>query len=315
MSGRPTESFFRLLRDSLFGIDAGKIDLTDGEWLELYRTSRSQACQAVIFDSASRYDMPVKIREAWSKEVASIERRNARIRKVTEVQSAAWEKRGITAVELKGQAVAALYPRPEHRVCGDIDWWFPIEEDWEKAIAAAHENKCETTIDSDGDVHYALAGVVVEYHKKGFRENTPEGRIAFLCRHIAKHAMVFGVGMRQVCDYALTIRKYDSTYDRAKVASFCKDMKLNRFLPILNRAVEILFAAGITDQKDVSIDDMAKDFIDLVMVDGNFGHDKKHMFIGFFMRLRFFLRCAPGAFFGRWSALITGRIKRWFITK
>lgn len=312
MSGDYTRSFFKLLRESLFGYDAGEIALSENEWIALYLTARRQACQAVVYDAAAKYSMPGLLRERWAEDVLKIENRNARIKKVAEKQMAAWERRGIGAVELKGQAVAALYPRPEHRICGDIDWWFPREGDWEKALDAAHENKCVTKVDSDGDVHYLLATVMVEHHRNGFRENTPEGRIAFLCWHIAKHAMVFGVGMRQVCDYALTVKKYDATYDRAKVAGFCHDMRLGRFLPILNRAVEILFAPEPKTCEDVRLERRARKFIDLVMTDGNFGHDRKHMVKGFFMRLAFFLDCAPRAFFGRWGQLISGRIRRWF---
>lgn len=312
MSGNCTTSFFKLLRESLFGIDAGEIVLSGEEWSELYLVSRRQACQAVVFDSATRFDMPVNLREVWSKEVAAIERRNARIAKVAEVQNAAWERRGITAVELKGQAVAALYPVPRHRISGDIDWWFPTREDWKKAIEAAHDNGCETRTDSDGDIHYTVSGVVVEHHSKGFQENTPEGRIAFLCWHIAKHAMVFGVGMRQVCDYALTIRKHHETYDREKVVALCRELGLERFLPILERATELLFSENPGRPVSGELDRMAERFIDLVMTDGNFGHDRKHMFSGFFKRLRFFLCCAPGAFFKRWGSLIIGRLTRWF---
>jgi len=312
MSGNLTESFYRLLRESLFSINAGEISLSREEWFALYRTSRRQACSAVVFDAARRLDLPSDLREKWALEVKRIEKRNERMAMVIAKQMAAWDRRGITGVELKGRAVAALYPRPEHRVCGDIDWWFPKEDDWDKALLAAHENGLETVLDSDGDIHYTLGGIVIEHHREGLMENSAEGRIAFLCRHIAKHAMVFGVGMRQICDYALATRACGDSCDRAKIAAFCREMGLGRFLPVLDRAVEVLFASEVTDPADAYIDNTARLFIELVMKDGNFGHDRKHMFSGFLLRLRFFMRCAPGAFFRRWASLFSGHIRRWF---
>ncbi len=161
------------------------------------------AAPGTLATSAAVDMMPVELAARWATEVLENERGYERMASVIDLQRRAWEKRGLEAVLQKGHSVAAYYPVPEHRSCGDIDWYFPRREDFRKACRVAQENGLELKWDSDGDVSYTLSGMVVEHHRKGMPQDTPEQMLLMLEDHVLKHAMVMGVGLKQVCDVAI----------------------------------------------------------------------------------------------------------------
>ncbi|MDD6364824.1 MAG: nucleotidyltransferase family protein [Bacteroidales bacterium] len=166
--------------------------------------TRAAATPGTKVTSVAAIDMmPVELAVRWATEVLENERGYERMASVIELQRRAWEKRGLEAVLQKGHSVAAYYPVPEHRSCGDIDWYFPRREDFRMACRVAQENGLELKWDSDGDVSYTLSGMVVEHHRKGMPQDTPEQMLLMLEDHVLKHAMVMGVGLKQVCDVAI----------------------------------------------------------------------------------------------------------------
>ena len=200
------------------------MEMSEAQWEELHRLAQRQGVLALVYDglctpfpsasdtsaapgtlatSAAVDMMPVELAARWATEVLENERGYERMASVIELQRRAWEKRGLEAVLQKGHSVAAYYPVPEHRSCGDIDWYFPRREDFRKACRVVQENGLELKWDSDGDVSYTLSGMVVEHHRKGMPQDTPEQMLLMLEDHVLKHAMVMGVGLKQICDVAI----------------------------------------------------------------------------------------------------------------
>ena len=191
------------------------MEMSEAQWEELHRLAQRQGVLALVYDglctsfpsasdiSAAIDMMSVELAARWATEVLENERGYERMASVIELQRRAWEKRGLEAVLQKGHSVAAYYPVPEHRSCGDIDWYFSRREDFRKACCVAQENGLELKWDSDGDVSYTLSGMVVEHHRKGMPQDTPEQMLLMLEDHVLKHAMVMGVGLKQVCDVAI----------------------------------------------------------------------------------------------------------------
>lgn len=229
--------FLRLLACGLWGRAPERfMEMSEAQWEELHRLAQRQGVLALVYDglctpfppasdissaapgtkatsvtatlgtlatSAAVDMMPVELAARWATEVLENERGYERMASVIELQRRAWEKRGLEAVLQKGHSVAAYYPVPEHRSCGDIDWYFPRRLDFRKACRVAQENGLELKWDSDGDVSYTLSGMVVEHHRKGMPQDTPEQMLLMLEDHVLKHAMVMGVGLKQICDVAI----------------------------------------------------------------------------------------------------------------
>ena len=147
-------------------------------------------------------------------------------------------RRAIPYILLKGQGVASLYPNPEHRVCGDIDLYVPaayLKEVHRGLMAFGAVREME----SRHHVNYRANGVEWELHHKIFyfqkesrnhlfmhyvdemmtespyyvpiegkqvRVMPPAMNVLLLLSHIVDHFYCEGVGLRQLCDYALMLQ-------------------------------------------------------------------------------------------------------------
>lgn len=304
------KTFFALLRAALWGGDPGEIHLSSGEWPYLFALARRHTVQGIIHDALMTLPdlsgMPEEVRSRWDQEVRYIEARYDRIARVAEVQAEAWQRRGINAVQLKGHTVAVYYPNPRHRVCGDIDWWFPTEEDWKKGLETARANGCRLTLDSDGDYNYRLGGIMVEHHKHGLEADGPEGIMLMLNMHILHHVMVAGVGLRQICDLAMAYDRHAESIPAYR--ALVKEKGLEAWTEVLDELVTSLKEG----EGPMALEGRADALLDLVLEDGNFGLDKDFRFGGFHRRASLLLRLVPGRFVRTWAGLVRGRLRRFF---
>lgn len=288
--------------------------MDEEQWRSLYDLARRQAVHTVLFDAVKGLPrsaaLPASLAAAWLIETRNGEKNYGRISAIVAKQRDTWAKRGIDAVLLKGLETAALYPVPSHRQMGDIDWYIPDKE-WERAIGVLEENGIGYSYDSDGDLNYTLAGVVVEHHRRGLAEESPEGRLLLLNEHIFHHASVNGAGFRQLCDYALALNFYKEQYDRDKYRAMVKGEGLLRWSNLLHRFLEkylgvspeyIPYGGVGVSEKDIDR------LLELALSDGNFGLGKRRRYSGFWKRAAIFIKYAPSPFIKRWLGLAKGRI-------
>lgn len=299
-------SFWRLLRCAIKGVPlTGGICLGTDDWEKIYSTACRQSVQGVMFSCIESLPpgsgLPQDLAAKWYADVRRIEDEYARQSAVASKQMSTWKKHGVDAVLLKGLSVAPFYPVPQRRVSGDIDWWMRTSSDWDKALEVLQANGLEWEMDSDGDIHYNLAGVVIEHHREGLVEDGPAGVLYLLNEHIMHHAMVFGVGLRQICDYALALQRYVGTEWEARYRRIVSERGMEKWTGVLDAAVDALLGESVVAENPL---------IDLVMLDGNMGLDKANRFSGFWKRASLFAKVAPGAFASRWFGLVVGRIKK-----
>ncbi|MDO5442419.1 MAG: nucleotidyltransferase family protein [Bacteroidia bacterium] len=336
MTARVSAAFFALLRSGL-GLESldteGWWPLSAGEWQELYVQSNRHTVLGIVFDGLQELPsgegrIPMPLFAKWAVEVEGTEKAWKLQHAIVEAQKAAWEKRGIKGVVLKGQTVAAMYPHPERRTSGDIDWWFGDENDWRKANEIAAANAGSLTEDSDGDVHYTFKGVVVEHHRKwndassrkarkalaGLKPDIPEATLAMLELHILKHAMVMGIGMRQVCDLVMARRWFEGKYDTSAFEELMGCCGLAKWNALLDGLIEKCFGPGkCYDESTADADDVGR-LLELILADGNFGLEHGRgagCVIGsVWGRAGFFMKYAPREFLWRLGRLTIGRLKR-----
>ena len=292
-----SEKFLALLWRGL-SLPAGDgcpgVPLSDEEWRSVYLMSLKQAVCGIVWtaveDLPEGFRPPEDVAAAWKRDVGIIGRDYDKVEKVVEMQRRAWTARGVDAVLLKGPESAKMYPRPERRMSGDIDWWMPTDKDWTKALELVERNGLKWEKDSDGDIHYVLNGIVVEHHRRGLEVPGPVGELLLRCEHVLHHAMVTGVGLKQICDYLVALRFYEGKYDREE---YDGELEKRGLLEWERRL------AGLDPG-----------LLELVLSDGNMGFGKKDRFGGFFHRLRYFLPVCPGLFFRRWSGLVFGHLAK-----
>lgn len=340
MTSRVSAAFFALLRSGL-GLASLELDgwwpLSEKEWHEVHALAGKHTVLGVVFDGmeglpAGEGRIPMPLFAKWALEVEDTVKSWRLQHAIVKAQKAVWEKRGMKAAVLKGQTVAAMYPHPERRTSGDIDWWFGDESDWRTANEIAAANAGSLTEDSDGDVHYVFKGEVIEHHRRwndassrkarkalaGLSPDTPVAVLVMLELHILKHAMVFGVGLRQVCDLVMAYRWFEGKYEASELEGLLERCGLGKWDLLLNGLLRRVFGDGALPEHvkpglKVADKDVEKLFA-LVMADGNFGLEAgrrtENLLRTLLQRAGLFVRYTPREFAGRLMRLAFGRLIR-----
>jgi hypothetical protein len=154
----------------------------------------------------------------------------------------------IPSVLFKGQGIARLYPTPELRQCGDIDLYIG-HKNIDKAFAIMTDLQLddESIQESDKHIHLSYKGVDVELHRiaetlpspianhrwqkwtieqltngklihydfNGVDVATPpvEFNTVFIFNHLYHHFITGGIGLRQLCDWAMLLHTYHNQID------------------------------------------------------------------------------------------------------
>lgn len=313
--------FLSFLKASFQGSAPETVPSGGDEWVSVYEMACRHSVQGLLFSVVeglpSGSGIPAGLAAKWIADVRRIESNHARMSEIVRKQKGTWAKYGIDAVLLKGLETASMYPVPQRRQCGDIDWWIRTEADWNKALQVLENNGLAWKEDSDGDIGYQLGGVMVEHHRKGLASDGVEGRLLYLNEHILHHALVMGAGMRQLCDYAFAWRKLSGELDGARYQELLDSRGLCRWTEVLHLLLRELGLVEDGDEVIAPLSDgcsrarrEAMTLLDLVMSDGNLGRYKENRFSGFRKRVCLFMKICPKALLIRWSGLFVGRIKR-----
>ena len=220
-------------------------------------------------------------------------------------------------VVMKGSVCAARYPSPLMRESGDIDLYFS-EEEYPAAVNLIGD---DYYLNSDEGLCFFRDDCTVELHNRYYDLHTsnvpdistPEGELLMLAAHIFKHASGPGVGLRQICDFALAWRAYNGNMDNVFRAA-----GLEKWARLL--------LSFIHDYIDPSVQVRhinPKPLLRLIDKSGNFGHHsasrgrrlQKSPFIRktdtalrILAHIPFALRYAPGEVFPRIKELVKGNI-------
>ena len=244
--------FFQFLRMGLWR--SGEVcigqSLSADEWAQLFRFAHSQGVTGLFIDGVAQGEMRPED-ELWAKWIAHLlylERANRYIA----IRGEAWVKRlgdaGISASVFKGSSVGAWYPEPLHRSHGDID--IVISEGWDNLVSVLAQEEWETyRSDEDEIILEEKHRLLVEFHRrweylynpwtnrcfqKWCRNSKPldnELYLVCLILHIQRHFLTYGIGLKQVCDVALMLRR--ASLDRGRVAYLLRSLHAERFSRLL----------------------------------------------------------------------------------
>ena len=198
-------------------------------------------------------------------QLTQYERMNRQQKEVITELSEVWSVEGIRMMVFKGQANAALYPKPEHRAVGDIDCW--LFGDAEKGDEIAKSQGAEVSFDWYRHSKIAYKGETIENHRvmshtRGSRKKqemedelrlmlnstdltlidgcgkvmmpSPQFNACFLTYHGLHHFISEGLRMKQILDWAMFLQKEQNSVDWKQYNDFCKRYKLDRFAAVMN---------------------------------------------------------------------------------
>lgn len=273
----PKKKLFKeLLLISIGKRDRFSTDLTAEDLAFLYEEAKKQALLGFLFTGieraivSSKSDWELKkVIFQWFAYCQALRTQNfvqgQRVEELTKL----FNSSNIRNTLLKGQGYALLYPYPERRQCGDIDFW--IEADRDKAIqfcknkwGVHHINYKHLSLtnhpDSDVEIHFIPSWFYNPFidckFKKWYRKSlddqfqlpmttifptpTIDFNLVYCCVHIYRHIFDEGIGLRQLTDYYYILHASSAEQRKQAYGILCS-FKMKRFVGAVMYVLKYFF--------------------------------------------------------------------------
>lgn len=306
------QALFALLQAGLWGTFdeavASAFPLSAGEWERVFTLARQQTVTGIAFRGLDflpeEAAPPMGIMAKWMAHADRIEQSNRVMNETVAKLYGHFASAGVEAVLQKGQGVAAMYPEPLLRECGDIDLYFPGHDGVSDPLAGIDGSVRERQPDDSWS--YVVDGIIVEHHtdlldiqsprakryvkrlieEKGFEEvvtgngvevlvPAPEVNLLLLSSHILKHAFGVGIGLRQFCDYVVARRYYEGKVNPQEMREIWKKTGLQKWQWLLEefigRFLDSDCVLARNDNEESFYKKKTDVLLDIVLKGGNFG--------------------------------------------
>lgn len=172
-------NFLRLLRSGTFG-DSERIEpMSEYKWHTIYAQALMHGVTALVWDGIENnshdffMQLSPKQEQLWKNTVQKIEDENA----ATCQNAAALFKQlnhlQLRPILLRGQGLATLYPKSNHRTSGDIDIYFPYPPQADKADRWAAENGKDIDDSENSRLRYLWHNVSIDNHRTPIQLTNP----------------------------------------------------------------------------------------------------------------------------------------------
>ena len=219
---------------------------------------------------------------------------------------------GVEPVLLKGQGLAKNWPCPELRQCGDIDLWVG-EANYTKAINILLPLSSSESNDIEESIKHAslpFGMVKVEIHRFSgvdtssrkldaiYRKYSEDGlsnrtvpldfsgtgimtpsdnfNAFYIFSHLWHHFMTGGIGLRQICDWALFLHSRKDAIDTGYLEKVLEELDMKKAWQVFGciasdwlglPSCEFPFYSPVCRAK-------AEKVLALILKEGNFGHER-----------------------------------------
>ena len=253
--------------DSCYGLSS------DG-WEAVFRLARQQTVTGIAYRGLQflpdRVLPPEPLLMRWTAVVDAVERKNREMDRTLAGLYSEFRSLGLDPVLQKGQGVAQLYEEPLLRECGDIDFYFNSRMAMELSSSYVRKRGIRVVEHADRSVFYVWKGVEVEHHARLFdlhnpflhkeaagleteygycKVDIPAGsqdnvfsatvpspflNVLLLDLHILKHALGWGIGLRQLCDMARACYRLHCEVDASEMKYVSRRFGLEKWNLLLH---------------------------------------------------------------------------------
>lgn len=325
-------------------------------WEEVFLLSKQQTVTGVAFRGLHHLPdgmlPPESLLLRWMAAADGIERKNKEMNLALDSLLTLFARHGLHPILQKGQGLASLYAYPLLRECGDIDLYFVGEKEFESASDSIQAQGIRLVRKADSSLMYSWHGVPVEHHIRlvdlyhphhrhpktgsawgfrdmvlpaasGLRVTVPAPSLNLLLQyaHILKHALGRGIGLRQLCDLALSCDKWHTEVHPAILREACRQSGLGKWVPLLHTFLTdcLGLAPDRLPYPEAAPD--ARPLLDIIWRGGNFGQQKGSPSVqpamlrkvqtadAFRRNLCFALHYAPKEAFGLFTNLLKGQAR------
>lgn len=250
---------FSLLRSALWG-EPFKGSVSAETFAQVLALAKEQTVYGLAFDTLSQLNGmfdKMQIFEAVG-ETERIRHHNVLVDRELKEIVGLFDKHGVDYLIVKGQTCGRLYPKPELRMSGDIDFlihqeYHDVKDVIEKQLSVKlPEVMVEKEIEFEhGDVPLELHTSLREYAKKKHQEAwnsliekewqekhfleiddfkvrtlSPTMNASYVFIHLFFHFIREGVSLRQLCDWAMVLHHYKDEIDRFVFLKIMSDLDL-----------------------------------------------------------------------------------------
>ena len=288
--------------------DLSAMPLSHDEWEQLYRICRQQTITGIVYQALQYLPdemmPPCELLLRWTAEADAIERRNKKMNSALHSLVSLLAAHGIKPIVQKGQTVAQYYNIPRLRECGDIDLCFQSKSDMDAANECIKGMGIAISKMPDNSMHYMWQGFGVEHHThlldvhNPFLQNytstlqrvygydemgisdanglmvcvpSPVLNLLMLSVHILKHAMGWGIGLRQLCDMARACHHLTHSVDKVAMQQIDSRLGLNKWTRLLHAFLTEHLGLRADELPYHSIAQTTQPLLDIVWQSGNFG--------------------------------------------
>lgn len=252
-----------LLRVALWNASL-ETSLDEKDWREVIQFAHKQTLDGIIPDALqqmSRENYPsLSVRRQMISSVLQVEMLNKIMNTELLEFVKILEVKNIPYVLLKGQGVATYYKNPLHRTPGDIDLYIPkclyLEaNECMKAFGGTRGDESRHHIDYIArglvwELHHSVqyfqsqkrnhlfmefvdealsqSPVYVSINEQQVRVLPPTINLVMLLSHILDHFLCQGIGLRQLCDYAMVLNGTYQQIDRESLRRYLERLSLTR---------------------------------------------------------------------------------------
>ena len=246
----------------------------DVDWVAVSVLASEQMVTAFALDGYSKLfeagmvtvDMDKSLKKQWIGQVIqSYEWKYPTYRATIGHLASVFAQRGIRMMVLKGYGLSLNYPVPEHRPCGDVDFWTFGEAERadrvleELGIPLSGSPEHHTTFHFEGQYfehHHnfvsaeahpsskivearlkelaAQEGETVDIDGQQIFLPSPDFNALFLLRHAASHLAGSKINIRQILDWGMFVQKYHDRIDWKSLEAFVESTRTTAIYQILN---------------------------------------------------------------------------------
>jgi len=271
------------------------MSLAPDEWRAVYRLAKKHAVIGVAWDGIERLQqmqpealqsMPADVAGKWFADVQTIEAANRKLAKLAQAVQVLLRTGGYEAQVLKGAALAAYYPKPEHRQATDVDMWVRpqdykrlanelcrgdnshnlkalrqellsfLQKQSELEIGEVVYHHIETQCfgDTEVEMHITPTWLCNPRHNRHLQrafaeagQMTPELEEVYALLHGFRHIYHDGLALRHVMDYYLVCR-HNRMAGVLPPQAMYDALGLRRFAEAMDEVAAAIFAAGEPQQ-------------------------------------------------------------------
>ena len=283
--------------------------LPESTWKELLTLARKQAVTGIVMDGIlklpAEYLPPAPIKLKGIQQLLRIEQLNRRLNGEAVQVSEFLQAEGYACTILKGQGIARYYPNPLYRMPGDIDVWPDAEPDVLRKYGHTRFPDKEWTLhhthlplldETEVELHFqpsymynpvtnrrllafcrkhrkACAGnqVLLEGTDRPVAVATDTFNRVYVLQHIMRHLFEEGIGLRQLTDYALVLRKGITPAEKEEALQTLRRLNMEGFAGAVMYVLQTVFALEPEYLLCAPDERRGKLLLEEILEGGNFG--------------------------------------------